>query len=75
MPCTTLTRCDRTRPRQRRIGRGSGRLPTDPVGLGQAAVAYYDVYRNEIDAEIELNEAEYRRGFEAAAAGKQAPRR
>lgn len=46
-----------------------------PVGLGQAAIAYYDMYRDEIDAEIELNDAEYRRGFEAAAAGERAPRR
>lgn len=46
-----------------------------PVGLGQAAVAYYDLYHAEIDAEIEINEAEYRRGFKAAAAGERAPRR
>lgn len=45
-----------------------------PVGLVQAAVAYYGEYRDEIHAEIELNEAEYRRGFEAAAAGERAPR-
>ena len=43
-----------------------------PLGLVQAAVAYYDEYRNEIDQEIELNEAEYQRGLEAAAAGERA---
>jgi uncharacterized protein (DUF433 family) len=45
-----------------------------PVGLVQAAVAYYGEYRNEIDSEIELNEAEYQRGLEAAAAGERALR-
>lgn len=45
-----------------------------PVGLVQAAVAYYGEYQDEIDAEIELNDAEYRRGFEAAAAGERALR-
>lgn len=45
-----------------------------PVGLVQAAVAYYGEYQDEIDAEIELNEVEYRRGFEAAAAGERALR-
>ena len=45
-----------------------------PVGLVQAAVAYYGEHRDEIDEEIELNEAEYKRGFEAAAAGERALR-
>jgi hypothetical protein len=45
-----------------------------PVGLVQAVVAYYGEYRSEIDADIELNEAEYQRGFEAAAAGERALR-
>jgi hypothetical protein len=45
-----------------------------PVGLVQAAVAYYGEYSDEIDAEIELNEAEYQRGFDAAAAGERALR-
>ena len=45
-----------------------------PLGLVQAAVAYYGEYRNEIDAETELNEAEYQRGVEAAAAGERALR-
>ncbi len=45
---------------------------TIPVGMVQAAVAYYGEYRDEIDAEIELNEAEYERGRRAAAAGEQA---
>jgi uncharacterized protein (DUF433 family) len=43
------------------------------IELFRAAVAYYDEHRDEIDAEIELNEAEYQRGFEAAAAGETAP--
>lgn len=45
-----------------------------PAGLVEAAVAYYGEYRDEIDAEIELNEAEYERGRAAAAAGEQALR-
>jgi uncharacterized protein (DUF433 family) len=45
-----------------------------PLGLVQAAVAYYGEYRDEIDQEIELNEAEYQRGLEAAAAGERALR-
>jgi hypothetical protein len=45
-----------------------------PGGLVEAAVAYYGEYREEIDAEIELNEAEYERGRAAAAAGEQALR-
>lgn len=46
-----------------------------PSGLVEAAVAYYGEYRDEIDTEIELNEAEYERGRAAAAAGEQALRR
>src|SRR5215831_8389078 len=45
-----------------------------PAGLIEAAVAYYGEYRDEIDREIELNEAEYERGRAAAAAGEQALR-
>jgi uncharacterized protein (DUF433 family) len=45
-----------------------------PAGLIQAAVAYYGDYRDEIDAEIEFNEAEYERGRAAAAAGERALR-
>lgn len=45
-----------------------------PAGLVEAAVAYYGEYRDEIDAEIDLNEAEYERGRAAAAAGEQALR-
>lgn len=45
-----------------------------PVGLVEAAVAYYGEYREEIDEQIELNEAEYERGRAAAAAGEQALR-
>ena len=42
-----------------------------PAGLVEAAVAYYGEYREEIDREIELNEAEYERG--RAAAGREDP--
>jgi uncharacterized protein (DUF433 family) len=45
-----------------------------PVGLVEAAVAYYGEYKDEIDREIDFNEAEYERGIAAAAAGKQALR-
>ena len=45
-----------------------------PLGLVQAAATYYGEYRDEIDAEIELNETEYERGRTAAAAGEQALR-
>jgi uncharacterized protein (DUF433 family) len=45
-----------------------------PAGLVEAAVAYYGEYRDEIDREINLNEAEYERGQAAAAAGEQALR-
>ena len=45
-----------------------------PVGLVEAAVAYYGEYRDEIDRDIELNEAEYERGQAAIAAGEQALR-
>ncbi len=43
-----------------------------PVGLVQAAIAYYGDYRDEIDAEIALNEAEWERGYAAWEAGKRA---
>lgn len=45
-----------------------------PTGLVEAAVVYYGEYRDEIDEEIELNEAEYERGKAAADAGEQAIR-
>src|SRR5258707_15633159 len=45
-----------------------------PTGVVEAAVAYYGEYRNEIDREIAVNEAEYERGRSAAAAGEQALR-
>lgn len=45
-----------------------------PVGLAQAATAYYGEYRDEVDADIELNESDYQRGFEAALAGERALR-
>ena len=41
-------------------------------GLVQAAISYYGDYRDEIDAEIALNEAEWERGYAAWEAGKQA---
>jgi hypothetical protein len=41
-----------------------------PVGLVEAAVSYYGEHRDEIDREIELNEAEYERGRAAAAGGE-----
>jgi hypothetical protein len=41
-------------------------------GLVQAAISYYGDYRDEIDAEIALNEAEWERGYGAWEAGKQA---
>jgi uncharacterized protein (DUF433 family) len=45
-----------------------------PGGLVEAAVAYYGDYRDEIDREIDLNQAEYERGQAAAAAGERALR-
>jgi hypothetical protein len=45
-----------------------------PAGLVEAAVAYYGEYRDEVDREIALNEAEYERGRAAAIAGEQALR-
>jgi hypothetical protein len=44
-----------------------------PIELVQAAVAYYDEHHDQIDADIEMNETEYRRGFDAASAGDRAP--
>lgn len=46
-----------------------------PAGLVEAAVAYYGEYRDEIDSEIDVNEAEYERGRAAAAGGERALRR
>lgn len=43
-----------------------------PGGLIEAAISYYGEYRDEIDGEIELNEAEYERGRAAAADGERA---
>lgn len=45
-----------------------------PAGMVEAAVAYYGEYHEEIDAEIELNDAEYERGRAAAADGERALR-
>jgi uncharacterized protein (DUF433 family) len=45
-----------------------------PAGLVEAAVAYYGEYRDEIDAEIEVNESEYEKGRAAAVAGEEALR-
>lgn len=44
------------------------------VGMVEAAVAYYGEYREEIDAEIERNEAEYERGRAATSRGERAVR-
>lgn len=46
-----------------------------PAGLVEAAVAYYGEFCDEIEREIELNEAEYERGKASAAAGERALRR
>jgi uncharacterized protein (DUF433 family) len=43
-----------------------------PLGLVQAAVAYYGDFRDEIDARMELNEAEWERGYAAWEAGRRA---
>jgi hypothetical protein len=43
-----------------------------PVGLVEAAVTYYGEYRDEINEQIEHNQAEYERGRAAAAAGEHA---
>lgn len=43
-----------------------------PLGLVQAAVAYYGDYRDEIDAEIALNQSEWERGHAAWEAGTRA---
>lgn len=46
-----------------------------PQGLVEAAVSYYGEHHDEIDLEVELNEAEYERGRAAAADGERALRR
>lgn len=45
-----------------------------PVGLIEAAGAYYGEYRAEIDAEIELNDTAYERGRAVALNGQKALR-
>lgn len=45
-----------------------------PAGLVEAAVAYYGEYPDEIDEQVERNEAEYERARAAAIAGEQALR-
>jgi hypothetical protein len=60
------------RQRQRRIDRAAAEYLQVPAGLVEAAVAHYGEYWDEIDQEIELNEADCERGLAAAAAGKQA---
>lgn len=45
-----------------------------PAGLVEAGVAYYGEYREEIDAEIARNEAEYERGRAEARDGERALR-
>ncbi len=46
-----------------------------PLGLIQAAVAYYGAYRDEIDEWIELNARESKAAHEAWLAGQQALKR
>lgn len=46
-----------------------------PVGLVEAAVAYYGEFAQEIDDELALNEAESQRGLAAWQQGQQALRR
>ncbi len=41
-------------------------------GLAQAVVGYYGEYRDEIDAEIALNQSEWERGYAAWEAGQRA---
>ncbi len=43
-----------------------------PLGLVQAASAYYGEYRDEIEAEIALNDEEWERGYTAWEAGQRA---
>lgn len=43
-----------------------------PVGLVQAAIAYYGDYQDEVDAQIALNQAEWERGYAVWEAGKRA---
>jgi len=43
-----------------------------PVGIVQAAIAYYGDYRAEIDEEIALNESEWERGHASWEAGRRA---
>jgi uncharacterized protein (DUF433 family) len=43
-----------------------------PVALVQTAVAYYGDYRDEIDAKIAFNQAEWERGYASWEAGRRA---
>jgi len=43
-----------------------------PLGLVEAAISYYGAYREEIDGQIELNRAEWERGYAAWEAGQRA---
>ncbi len=45
-----------------------------PVGLVEVAASYYGEYREEIDREVALNEAEYNGGRAAAVGGERALR-
>src|ERR1700752_3149283 len=53
------------------IAAAAGYLPV-PAGLVEAGVAYYGEFGEEIDEQIDDNEAEYERGRAAAAAGRRA---
>lgn len=43
-----------------------------PLGVVEAAINYYGAYREEIDAQIELNRAAWERGYAAWEAGQRA---
>lgn len=43
-----------------------------PLGLVQAAIGYYGEYKDEIDAQIARNQAEWERGYAAWEAGQRA---
>jgi uncharacterized protein (DUF433 family) len=55
--------------------RGAAEYLGVPLGLVQAAVAYYGAYREEIDEWIELNARESEAAHESSLAGQQALRR
>ncbi len=50
----------------------SANTPQGRATPSTTAISYYGDYRDEVDAEIALNEAEWERGYAAWEAGKQA---